>query len=43
LLDKTIFEKNKDNKLFLTSFNKKPIAICLKDNGILLPKKVFNV
>ena len=43
LIDKTIFEKNKDNKLFLTSFNKKPIAICLKYNGILLPKKVFNV
>ncbi len=43
LIDKAVFEKNKDNKLFLTKFKKKPIAICVKNNGILLPKRVFNV
>jgi len=43
LIEKTIFEKNKDNKFFLTIYNEKPIAICLKNKGILLPKRVFNV
>ena len=42
LMDKTIIE-NKESKFFLTRFEGNPVAICLQENGILLPKRVFNV
>tara|TARA_A100001015_G_scaffold197511_1_gene220250 strand:- start:13 stop:933 length:921 start_codon:yes stop_codon:yes gene_type:complete len=43
LIDKFDFDRIKDGSFFIVAMQNNPIAICLKEDGIVKPKRVFNI
>ena len=43
LIDKFNFERIKAGSFFIVALQNNPIAICLKEDGIVKPKRVFNI
>jgi hypothetical protein len=43
LTDKFYFERIKAGSFFIVALQDNPIAICLKEDGIVKPKRVFNI
>ena len=43
LIDKFDFDRIKDGSFFIVALKNNPTAICLKEDGVVKPKRVFNI